>query len=143
MKVFRIVENDVVFHVNPDKRTVVAEIYCSLLPRCAEQIDLTKDCINMREQRIKEYKDLSSFIDTAFVCRGKAKCSEDDVFDIEKGKRIAYIKAKRKLMNECAALCGQFAKQFQSLYLASLNEMTRYKNAAKSEIRELDHACGL
>lgn len=141
MKVFKIVEDYVDYHINEDKGIVVAELRCFMVPRCAEQIDLTKDCINMGGQRIKESNDLCSFICTSFVCKGKATCSKEDVFDVEKGKRIAYIKAKKNLMNECAALCGQFAKQFQSLYLDSLNEMARYKNAAKSEIRELDYAC--
>lgn len=141
MKVFKIVEDYVNYHVNEDKGIVIAEIHCYMIPRCAEQIDLTKDCINTCGQRIKEFKDLCSFICTPFICKGKAMCSKEDVFDVEKGKRIAYIRAKKNLMNECAALCGQFAKQFQSLHLNSLNEMVRYKDAAKSEIRELDYAC--
>ena len=72
---------DVQYFVNEEKKTVVAKIV-------GAAFDIKCDLCKLG------YHDVPTVIQDDFV--GKAKCNPDDVFDIEKGKKIAFKRAYAK-----------------------------------------------
>ena len=72
---------DVQYYVSEEKKTVVAKIV-------GVALDIKCDLCKLG------YHDVPTVIQDIFV--GKSKCSPDDVFDIEKGKKIAFKRAYAK-----------------------------------------------
>ena len=64
-----------------------------------------------------------------FTTRGIAKCKGDDVFDIEKGKKIARTKAQNKAYMHAQKMVTNFIKDFSKKlgsYEDFLNKLDKY-----------------
>lgn len=73
------------FFVSEEKKIVICKLN-------EHRIDVVKDFI---EKGIPYIKDME--VNDFYI--GKAICMDEDTFDVEKGKRIAYNKAMVKLIN--------------------------------------------
>lgn len=110
------------YYINPEKRTVVCKIsdvehgvmedlarngYAPATP-CVYECSLLKDSFT-----------------------GKAKCSDTDVFDEEKGKRIAYKRAMVKYNKSRSKLC-------HALLVAESKHFTNFSNVLARLFQKYD-----
>lgn len=95
-------KEDTEFYVNEKKKTVACTIVGLLNTPCE---------FHFRD-------DVPFVIESErFTATGVAKCSDDDVFDVERGKRIALAKAENKVYRK--ASCYLFRLQKHLCFLGS------------------------
>lgn len=97
------------YFVNEEKKIVVCKFtHC----RCALNHDM----------RVKGYPCHEDFeIDDVII--GKAKCSEEDTFDVEIGKKIAYKRAYAKMVEKKSKALAKFVERTNKS-VADLNATT-------------------
>lgn len=94
---------NVVYHIDSDKKTVVAKIKCSAFePQQLFDSQLSKHICGtglavVGDQWTFDYCVPKVCINSEYV--GIAKCHPDDEFNEEFGKRLALIRAKKKYFN--------------------------------------------
>ena len=118
---------DVDYYVNKEKKVVVAK-----MTGCASELayDMCR----------KGYQPVSSFeIADAFI--GKAKCSPDDTFDEEIGKKIAFKRAYKKYVmakkKAVAAFLAENNKLVDELNDTVKNLMDSYDRADAHRTEEI------
>ena len=92
--------NNVVYYIDDEARTVTAELKCSPYePQDILDCQIYKHLcgygngfIDELDYVVNKYAINSSYI-------GKAKCHPDDEFNVEFGKRLALLRAKKKHLN--------------------------------------------
>ena len=75
------------------------------------------------------------------IAVGKAKCSSEDIFDPEKGKKIAESKAKKVLYNKMRVLLRKAIQASENRTLTLVDDATKYEILAAREdehIKSLD-----
>ena len=70
---------------------------------------------------------------------GKARCHENDKFDIAKGQRIALCRLLKKYYNKLYKNEFNNMKAYKNLYNASLNKLDRYSEKYLRYTDELDN----
>lgn len=118
---------DVQYFVNEEKRIVVAKISGAANELCC---DLCK----------KGIEGVPVFTQDKFV--GKAKCSPDDAFDIEKGKKIAFKRAYYKYVKAKHAEINRFAdwvEQRDREVIETLHKMSvKFEQSMERRLKEIE-----
>ena len=74
---------------------------------------------------------------------GKAKCSSDDTFDVELGKKIAFKRAVAKLntakRKTLARFVANFTKIQKDLERDSASLIAKYENTANRQVESIAH----
>lgn len=126
---------NVQYFVNEEKRVVVCKIYDD-----AEGVvdDMAK--YNMLPANMESY--LNALTPSMFV--GKAKCSAEDVFDVELGKRIAYKRAvakmfqsKQKILRRIHSGSTEMFKKFEAAVKRCDERYERIAKHAEADCEEL------
>ena len=114
---------DVNYYINEEKRVVV----CKVEPYAATSQfpwEITKG-LDYKQSMAKSFFEMCGETNTTFV--GKAICMEEDTFDIEFGKKLAYDKAMFKLFDA--------KKRF---FMESIKDLESYIAADKELIADVD-----
>lgn len=126
--------NNVEYFVNEEKGVVVCKI---TNVRAALTHEADRKGIVLSKCDICQYVMPMS---NAFI--GKAKCSSDDTFDLEKGKRIAYRRAVLKLNRAKAHAIDRIIKAEESEHEEIMKGLTsllqKYSKTAENMQDELD-----
>jgi hypothetical protein len=120
------------YFVNEEKKVVVCK-----LENCAGNL-----MCDMCEKGYPHHPDL--FISDTFV--GIAKCSDEDTFDVELGKKIAYKRAVAKLFSAKERAINRFMKE-QTKYFMQLTDTAskmanKYANVVARKEKEITHLIG-
>lgn len=114
---------DVNYYINEEKRVVV----CKVEPYTTTSQfpwEITKG-LDYKQSMAKSFFEMCGETNTTFV--GKAICMEEDTFDVEFGKKLAYDKAMFKLFDA--------KKRF---FMESIKDMESYIAADKELIADVD-----
>lgn len=114
---------DVNYYINEEKRVVV----CKVEPYATTSQfpwEITKG-LDYKQSMAKSFFEMCGETNTTFV--GKAICMEEDTFDVEFGKKLAYDKAMFKLFDA--------KKRF---FMESIKDMESYIAADKELIADVD-----
>ena len=118
---------DVEYFVNEEKKVVVAKI-----TNCYGDL-----CCDMCKVGFPPHSDFE--IQDSFV--GKAKCSPDDTFDVEKGKKIAFKRAYMKYtavkMKTISNFMKGYRKAYEELELTTKKLIARYDSAIDNRATEI------
>lgn len=76
---------------------------------------------------------------------GKAKCSNEDIFDEEKGKEIAYLRAfvkwrreNLKYIKEVVDVRAEFCRYWQNVYQEGMKKLDNQKILLAKTLERLD-----
>lgn len=120
------------YFVNEEKKVVVCK-----LENCAGNL-----ICDMCEKDYPYHPDL--VISDTFV--GMAKCSDEDTFDVELGKKIAYKRAVAKLFNTKKKTLERFmveqAKAFKALENTTNKLANKYASVVARKDKEITHLIG-
>lgn len=114
---------DVNYYINEEKRVVV----CKVEPYAATSHfpwEIGKG-LDYKQSMAKSFFEMCGETNTTFV--GKAICMEEDTFDVEFGKKLAYDKAMFKLFDA--------KKKF---FMESIKDLESYIAADKELIADVD-----
>lgn len=114
---------DVNYYINEEKRVVV----CKVEPYTTTSQfpwEITKG-LDYKQSMAKSFFEMCGETNTTFV--GKAICMEEDTFDVEFGKKLAYDKAMFKLFDA--------KKRF---FMESIKDLESYIAADKELIADVD-----
>jgi hypothetical protein len=90
-------EHNITYHINEEKRTVVAVLHTNPLEVALEISNIAEKSFNNNLRFVIPY-DTNLYIKDTY--KGKAVCHKDDEWDVEKGKRIAKFKALHSFMKD-------------------------------------------
>ena len=108
MKFLKLIEESVKYFVDEKNKVVSATIENTIEPRCTKQFKLIKP------DKSKIHNEFA--FRCSFTGKGKAKCFDGDVFNVEIGKKIAYVKAKKQIMSNVIIMNIRFIK-YQTVHI--------------------------
>lgn len=138
--------NYVNYTVDDKHKSVVCQMSVSIYFKYIfKYFNIKTDCIDIKKLFYESQIDLDFAFDknNRFVISrfAHSECSENDSFDINVGKKIAYIKASKKIFKTIRNIFNRISVYTENIYMKSNKCVLHFDKMLKAEQNYLNKIC--